>query len=145
MPVMHLSSLTVRFSTIEVQPQIGGHTSRLLHYLRVCYLLEFVFYFYVSNYLKTGKSKQMSGKSAIEWTNMTWNPTIGCTRATAGCDHCYAFLCCMTSDMLSTSVTTDIGMLSIKRRCRTNMLNHSLRCSCYQNGSMPHGARNAHA
>jgi protein gp37 len=54
--------------------------------------LEFVFYFYVSNYLKTGKSKQMSGKSAIEWTNMTWNPTIGCTRATAGCDHCYAFL-----------------------------------------------------
>ena len=34
----------------------------------------------------------MSGKSAIEWTNMTWNPTVGCTRATAGCDHCYAFM-----------------------------------------------------
>lgn len=33
----------------------------------------------------------MSGKSAIEWTNMTWNPVIGCTRVTAGCDHCYAF------------------------------------------------------
>jgi len=33
----------------------------------------------------------MSGKSAIEWTNQTWNPVIGCTRVSAGCDHCYAF------------------------------------------------------
>jgi protein gp37 len=33
----------------------------------------------------------MSGKSAIEWTNMTWNPLVGCTRVTQGCDHCYAF------------------------------------------------------
>ena len=27
----------------------------------------------------------------IEWTDATWNPTIGCTRVSAGCDHCYAF------------------------------------------------------
>lgn len=33
----------------------------------------------------------MSGKSAIQWTHLTWNPTIGCTRVTEGCDHCYAF------------------------------------------------------
>lgn len=33
----------------------------------------------------------MSGKSAIQWTNMTWNPMTGCTRVTSGCDHCYAF------------------------------------------------------
>jgi len=33
----------------------------------------------------------MSGKTAIEWTGMTWNPLTGCTRVTAGCDHCYAF------------------------------------------------------
>lgn len=33
----------------------------------------------------------MSGKSAIEWTNMSWNPVIGCTRVTQGCDNCYAF------------------------------------------------------
>src|SRR5437764_9062505 len=33
----------------------------------------------------------MSSNSAIEWTNMTWNPLAGCTRVTAGCDHCYAF------------------------------------------------------
>lgn len=28
--------------------------------------------------------------SSIEWTDMTWNPVSGCTRASAGCDHCYA-------------------------------------------------------
>ena len=33
----------------------------------------------------------MSGKSAIQWTNMSWNPVTGCTRVTRGCDHCYAF------------------------------------------------------
>ena len=33
----------------------------------------------------------MSGMSSIEWTNATWNFTIGCTRVTAGCDHCYAY------------------------------------------------------
>ena len=26
----------------------------------------------------------------IEWTEMTWNPMIGCSRVSAGCDHCYA-------------------------------------------------------
>ena len=28
--------------------------------------------------------------SKIEWTESTWNPTIGCTKVSAGCDHCYA-------------------------------------------------------
>jgi protein gp37 len=32
----------------------------------------------------------MGERSAIEWTNATWNPTTGCTRVSAGCDHCYA-------------------------------------------------------
>ena len=32
----------------------------------------------------------MSLKSAIEWTNSTWNPVTGCTKISAGCDHCYA-------------------------------------------------------
>lgn len=35
--------------------------------------------------------EHMSGKSAIEWTDRSWNPVTGCTRVTAGCDHCYAF------------------------------------------------------
>ncbi len=29
-------------------------------------------------------------ESAIEWTEMTWNPTTGCDRTSPGCDHCYA-------------------------------------------------------
>ena len=32
----------------------------------------------------------MSRNSAIEWTNGTWNPVTGCTKVSAGCDHCYA-------------------------------------------------------
>jgi len=28
--------------------------------------------------------------SNIQWTDETWNPVVGCTRASAGCDHCYA-------------------------------------------------------
>ena len=32
----------------------------------------------------------MSRKSAIEWTNGTWNPVTGCTKVSAGCDNCYA-------------------------------------------------------
>ena len=29
-------------------------------------------------------------ESSIEWTEMTWNPTTGCTKLTAGCKFCYA-------------------------------------------------------
>jgi protein gp37 len=32
----------------------------------------------------------MGDKSAIEWTEATWNPTTGCDRTSPGCDHCYA-------------------------------------------------------
>lgn len=32
----------------------------------------------------------MADKSAIEWTDATWNPVTGCTKITRGCDHCYA-------------------------------------------------------
>lgn len=28
--------------------------------------------------------------SSIEWTQMTWNPTTGCTKISAGCKFCYA-------------------------------------------------------
>ncbi len=28
--------------------------------------------------------------SSIEWTDATWNPTIGCRRVSQGCDNCYA-------------------------------------------------------
>jgi protein gp37 len=29
-------------------------------------------------------------QSSIEWTEMTWNPTTGCTKLSAGCKFCYA-------------------------------------------------------
>ena len=29
-------------------------------------------------------------ESNIEWADRVWNPVSGCTRASAGCDHCYA-------------------------------------------------------
>lgn len=32
----------------------------------------------------------MAQNSSIEWTDTTWNPLAGCTRASAGCDNCYA-------------------------------------------------------
>ena len=32
----------------------------------------------------------MSVKSAIEWTDATWNPVRGCTKISPGCKHCYA-------------------------------------------------------
>ena len=28
--------------------------------------------------------------SAIEWTDVTWNPSTGCDRTSPGCDHCFA-------------------------------------------------------
>jgi protein gp37 len=28
--------------------------------------------------------------SKIEWTEKTWNPTLGCTEVSAGCENCYA-------------------------------------------------------
>lgn len=31
-----------------------------------------------------------STKTGIEWTDAVWNPMTGCTKISAGCDHCYA-------------------------------------------------------
>lgn len=32
----------------------------------------------------------MSAGTRIEWTDRTWNPIVGCTRVSAGCENCYA-------------------------------------------------------
>jgi protein gp37 len=32
----------------------------------------------------------MTDRSAIEWTQATWNPVTGCDRISPGCQHCYA-------------------------------------------------------
>lgn len=28
--------------------------------------------------------------TSIEWTDVVWNPVVGCSRVSAGCEHCYA-------------------------------------------------------
>lgn len=33
----------------------------------------------------------MGDRTAIEWTDLTWNPWMGCTKVSAGCDLCYMF------------------------------------------------------
>ncbi len=32
----------------------------------------------------------MGDKTEISWSEATWNPSIGCTKVSAGCDNCYA-------------------------------------------------------
>ena len=32
----------------------------------------------------------MAGKTAIEWTEYTWNPVTGCSKVSPGCKNCYA-------------------------------------------------------
>lgn len=32
----------------------------------------------------------MATRTAIEWTEITWNPSTGCDRVSDGCDNCYA-------------------------------------------------------
>jgi protein gp37 len=39
---------------------------------------------------RAGGAPPVGDKSAIEWTQATWNPTTGCDRVSPGCHHCYA-------------------------------------------------------
>src|SRR6185437_2363460 len=32
----------------------------------------------------------VADRSAIEWTEATWNPVTGCSKVSPGCAHCYA-------------------------------------------------------
>jgi protein gp37 len=36
------------------------------------------------------RTAPLADGTSIEWTEATWNPTTGCDRVSAGCDHCYA-------------------------------------------------------
>lgn len=46
--------------------------------------------------MRSARRKRRAGgwpvadRSAIEWTDATWNPVVGCTQVSPGCAHCYA-------------------------------------------------------
>lgn len=49
----------------------------------------------------------LSTSSNIEWTDATWNPVVGCTRVSSGCDNCYAVA--MTHRLESMANTGDLA------------------------------------
>jgi protein gp37 len=44
--------------------------------------------FVICSFRKLSYDSSMA--TTIEWTDATWNPVTGCTKISAGCDHCYA-------------------------------------------------------
>jgi len=54
-------------------------------------------------------------KSKIEWTDSTWNPIIGCSHASPGCDHCYAerMACRLAQNPLTPQY---MGIVDLKKR-----------------------------
>lgn len=41
-------------------------------------------------------------KSKIEWTEQTWNPSVGCNKVSAGCKNCYAEVMAMRLQAMKT-------------------------------------------
>jgi protein gp37 len=62
----------------------------------------------------------MGQDSAIEWTDHTFNPWIGCQKVSPGCDHCYAER--LATQRLSVAwetgrrITERTGMLHVGKR-----------------------------
>ena len=54
----------------------------------------------------------MGDKSAIEWTDATWNPIRGCSRVSEGCRNCYAE---RMASRHAGGARTEIGSLQAER------------------------------
>lgn len=67
----------------------------------------------------------MSSGSSIEWTNATWNPVSGCTRVSAGCDHCYAVT--MTNRLAGMGQEKYAGLTVLNRKGERHF-NGTVRC-----------------
>ena len=67
----------------------------------------------------------MASGSRIEWTQTTWNPVTGCTRASAGCDHCYAARMTRRLELMGCSAYA--GLTSCNRRGERHF-NGVIRC-----------------
>ena len=49
----------------------------------------------------------MAQQSSIEWTDLTWNPVVGCSIASAGCKNCYEKYVGLTKRSKRGAVWTD--------------------------------------
>lgn len=56
----------------------------------------------------------MASNSSIEWTSATWNPVTGCTRASDGCDNCYAVT--LTKRLAAMGQVKYQGLVNHKKR-----------------------------
>lgn len=56
----------------------------------------------------------MAAKSGIEWTESTWNPLVGCTKVSPGCDHCYAENLVNRFTGTSAAFPTDFATVNIR-------------------------------
>lgn len=73
----------------------------------------------------------MSDKSAIEWCDATWNPLVGCSHVSPGCDNCYAAqlaLRHLQPDLVGLSERTENGpRFTGEIRLRPHLLDQPLR------------------
>jgi protein gp37 len=51
----------------------------------------------------------MGDKTGIEWTDATWNPTVGCQVVSPGCTNCYAMKVAARLEAISTAHQRDTG------------------------------------
>lgn len=68
-------------------------------------------------------------KSKIEWTEVTWNPTTGCNKVSAGCKNCYAEVFALRLQGMGNKkykngfkLTLHPDTLSIPKRWRTSKI-----------------------
>lgn len=68
----------------------------------------------------------MSTNSKIQWCDDTWNPVSGCTRVSAGCDHCYAVK--QTYRLEKMGQTAKYGGLTVLNPAGDRHFNGKVRC-----------------
>jgi protein gp37 len=56
----------------------------------------------------------MGDKSAIQWTDATWNPVTGCSKVSPGCAHCYAEVVAGRFWPTQYAHTVERGLISIR-------------------------------
>lgn len=64
--------------------------------------------------------------SNIEWTDSTWSPVTGCTRASAGCDNCYSVA--MSHRLEAMGQTKKYGGLTVLNAKGDRHFNGIVRC-----------------